>query len=110
MINIAASLVDAINKILDEAVHLHPILPPSLLLFAHLKSVVEKDVGLELVEIGVHHRRILPVLSSSTPVFIHSEQRLHHFHHLILVLMPHGGAGIYPSDSVGGLCLGSGLL
>merc|ERR1719474_627739 len=69
LMNRAASLVDAINKILNEFVHLHPVLPPSLLLIAHLKSVVEKDVGLELVIIGVHHRIILPVLPSTTLVF-----------------------------------------
>ena len=102
LMDVASSLVDTADELLDEVVALHPVLAS----VADLEGVVEKDVRLELVVVGVDDLEVLLRHPPGGLILVHPEQRLEHLHHLRLGLVPHGGARVDPRDRVRRLGLG----
>ena len=77
------------NERIDNLTVFCPVLP-----VVHLHAVVKEDVGLPLIVVGVHHPKVLLRKSTSGVVRVDTVEGLQHLQHLLLALVPHGGAGI----------------
>ena len=77
------------NKGIDNLTILNPILP-----VVHLHAVVKEDVGLPLIVVGVDDAEVLLGEAPGRVVRVDAVERLQHLQHLLLALVPHGGASI----------------
>lgn len=71
-----------------------------------LPRKVSSFLTLKLVVVEIDDLEVLLRDATGGLVLIHTEDGLQHLHHLLLVLVPHGGRGVDADDVVRGLDLG----
>ena len=97
--DVRGRFVHDVDKQLNETIGHHVIVA----MVAQFEGVVEEDVCLELVVIGVDNLEIFLSDAACRLVLVHVEDGLEHGQHLVGGLVPHGGAGVDARDGIGRL-------